>query len=65
MVRKISLFVYELDLPLGAKIHPVVSIAYFSRYRAYEDLFGCIFSLPGPVEHGLGTDIKTSGDDEK
>ncbi len=65
MIRKISPFTYKLDLPFGAKIHPVVSIAYFSRYRAYEDPFGYIPLPLGPVEHGSGTDTETSGDDEK
>ena len=65
MVRKVFLFAYELDLPFDAKIHPVVSIIYFSRYRMYEDLFGCILSFLGLVEYGLNTDIEISDDDEK
>jgi len=65
VVRKVFPFVYELDFLFDAKIYLVVSIVYLSRYRAYEDLFGCIPPFLGPVEHGLGTDIETSGDDEK
>ncbi len=65
MVRKVSPFAYELDFLFGAKIYPVMSIAYFSRYRVYEDLFGCILPPSKPVEYGSSTDIETSGDDEK
>ncbi len=65
MVRKISLFVYKLNLLLGAKIHPVVSIAYLSRYRVYKDPFGHISPLLKPVKHGLDTDMETSGDNKK
>ncbi len=65
VVRKVSPLVYELDLPFGVKIHPVVSIVYLSRYRMYKDPFGRIFPLLGPVEHGSNTDTETSGDDEK
>ena len=65
VVRKISPLAYELDLPLGVKIHPVVSIVYLSRYRAYEDPFGRIPPPPGPIEHGSNIDTETSSDDEK
>ena len=65
MVRKVSPFVYELDFPFDVKIHPVISIAYLFRYRAYKDLFGCIPPFLGLVEYGSSTDTETSGDDKK
>ncbi len=65
MVWKISPLVYKLDLPFDAKIYPVISIVYLSRYRAYEDPFGRILPLLGLVEYGSDTDTETSGDDEK
>ena len=51
IIRKVSLLAYELDIPLGTKIHPVISIVYLSRYRSHEDLFQRVPPPFGPVEY--------------
>ncbi len=61
IVWKVSLLAYELDILPDSRIHSVVSIAYLTRYRSYEDIFGRIFPSLGLVE--VGTDIDISGDD--
>ena len=62
VIRKVSPLAYELDIPAGTKIHPVVSIAYLSRYRLHEDLFQCVSPLPSPIEYN---NSNTSGDSEQ
>ncbi len=64
IVRKISPLAYELDLPAGNRIHPVISIAYLTRYHATDDPYNRIPPPPGPVEYGTESD-STSGDDER
>ncbi len=61
IVRKIFLFVYELDFPEDSRIYPMISIVYLLRYRVYNDLFKRIFAFPGFVEYSAETN--TSGND--
>ena len=62
VIRKVSPLAYELDIPVGTKIHPVVSIAYLSRYRSHEDPFQRVPPPPGPIEYD---NSDTSGDSEQ
>src|SRR6266699_7325631 len=64
IVRKISPLAYELDLPTGNRIHPMISIAYLTRYYVSDDPYNRILPPPGPVEYGLESD-SISGDDER
>src|SRR6266699_2467513 len=64
IVWKISPFVYELDLPVGNRIYPVIFIAYLTRYYVSDDLYNCIFLLPGLVEYRSELDSML-GDDEQ
>ena len=50
-------------MPIGNCIHPVISIAYLTRYYANDDPYNRILPPPGPVEYGSELD-STSGDDE-
>ena len=62
VIRKVSPLVYELDISVGTKIHPVVFIVYLSRYRSYEDPFQCVLLSFGPIEYN-NSDI--SGDSKQ
>ena len=63
IIRKISPLVYELDIPLGTKIHPVISVAYLSRYRSHKDPFQCVPLPPGPVEYdNSGFEVLVDGE---
>ncbi len=64
IVRKISPLVYELDLLIGNRIYPVISIAYLIRYYVNDDPYNCILPSPGPVEYGSESD-STSNDNEQ
>ncbi len=64
IVRKISPFTYELDLPVGNRIYPMIFITYLTRYHASDNLYNCILPLPGPVEYGSESD-STSNDNER
>src|SRR6266699_5800876 len=64
IVRKISPFTYELDLPTDNRIHPMISIAYLMRYHINDDLYNCILPPLGLMEYGLESD-SMSGDDER
>src|SRR6266566_7643056 len=64
IVRKISSFAYELDLPANNRIYSMISIAYLMRYHANDDLYNRILLSPGPVEYGSELD-SMSGDDER
>ena len=54
---------YELDIPSGTKIHPVISVAYLSQYRLYKDPFQCVPPPFGPVEYD-NSGFKASTDGE-
>ncbi len=64
IVRKISPFTYELDLPTGNRIHPVISIAYLTRYHINDDPYNRILPPPGPMEYGSESDSML-GDNER
>ncbi len=64
IVWKISPLAYELDLPAGNRIHPVISITYLTRYHANDDLYNRILLPPGLVEYGSESD-SMSNDDER
>ena len=64
IVRKISPFAYELDLPVGNRIHLVISIAYLMRYHTNDDLYNRILLPLGSMEYGSELD-STSSDDER
>ena len=64
IVRKISPFVYELDLPISNRIYSMIFIAYLTRYYVSDDLYNCIFLLPGLVEYRSELDSML-GDDER
>src|SRR6266566_1736971 len=63
IVRKISPFVYELDLLAGNRIHPVISIAYLTRYYISDDPYNRILPSPGPVEYRSESDSMLSDDE--
>ncbi len=63
IVRKISLFVYELDLSIGNCIYLMISIVYLTRYYINDDLYNCILPLLGLVKYGSELDF-ILGDDE-
>src|SRR6266566_4891044 len=63
IVRKISPFAYELDLPTGNRIHPMISIAYLMRYHVNDDSYNRILSPPGPMEYGSESDSMSSDDE--
>ncbi len=60
IVRKISPLAYELDLPVGNRIYPVISIAYLTRYYTSDDLYNRILLPPGPMEYGSESDSMLS-----
>ena len=64
IVRKISPLAYELDLPTGNRIYPVISITYLMRYHVNDDLYNRILPPPGPMEYGSESD-STLGDNER
>jgi len=63
IVRKISLFAYELDLSIGNRIHPVISIVYLTRYHANDDPYNRILLPPGLMEYGSESDSMLSDDE--
>ncbi len=63
VVRKISPLAYKLDIPAYTKVHPMISVAYFSRYRTYEDPYHRVAPPLGPVE--CGSDSETSADEAR
>ncbi len=64
IVWKISLFTYELDLPVGNRIYSMIFIIYLTRYYVSDDPYNCILLSPGPVEYGSELDFML-GDDER
>ncbi len=64
IVRKISLFVYELDLPTNNRIYPVIFITYLTRYYTNDDLYNRILLPPDPMEYGSESD-SILNDDER
>ncbi len=63
IVRKISPFVYELDLPTGNCIHPVIFIAYLIRYYVSDDPYNRILPSPGLIKYGSESDSMLSDDE--
>ena len=63
IIRKVSLLAYELDIPSGTKIHPIISVVYLSRYRSYKDPFQRVPPPLGPVEYD-NSGFKASTDGE-
>ncbi len=59
VIGKISLLAYKLDIPVYMKIHPMISIVYFSQYRIHEDPFHRVLPPFGPIEYNSDSDIST------
>jgi len=64
MAKKVSPLAYELDIPKDTRIHPVISIAYLSRYRTHQDPFQRVPPAPGPVEYD-NSGPETSADEAR
>ncbi len=50
ITRKVTPLAYEIELPVGSKIHPVVSVQYLTCYEYDNDLFSRRPLPPGPVK---------------
>src|SRR6266566_1311698 len=61
VIGKVSPLAYKLDILVYTKIHSVISVVYFLRYRIYEDLYHCVSLFPGFVEYG--SDFETLVDE--
>ncbi|SRR6266566_2794931 len=64
IIRKISLFAYKLDLPIGNRIYLVISITYLTRYYINDNLYNCILLFSSLVEYGSESDF-ILGNDER
>ncbi len=56
IVRKISSFIYELDLLAGNRIYPVIFIIYLIRYYINDDPYNRILPFPDLIKYRLESD---------
>jgi hypothetical protein len=63
--RIVTPLAYELDLPYGSKIHPVISIQYLTKYECDDDPFERRPIPPGPLEYEQGEYSGDTDDDGK
>jgi hypothetical protein len=62
ITRKVTNLAYELDLPKGSKVHPVISVQYLSPYNCDDDKFGRRPHKPGPLEYNEHGDDSSDDD---
>jgi hypothetical protein len=61
--RKVTSLAYELELPEGSQIHPVISIQYLSPYNCRDDPFNRRSDPPGPLQYDEHSHSNSDGDD--